>query len=66
MYHALLLPTYFAIGFFFCISFSSSRTEFGINVSNAKYTILEIESDLKSVIFPSSDKCLMRQSFIIL
>ena len=26
----------------FCICFSSSRTEFGINVSNAKDTILEI------------------------
>ena len=26
----------------FCICFSSSRKEFGIDVSNAKYTILEI------------------------
>ena len=50
----------------FCIYFSSLRKEFGINVSNAKYTILEKASDLKIVIFPSSDKCLMRQSFITL
>ena len=50
----------------FCICSSSSRKEFGINVSNANYTILEIASDLKIVIFPSNDKCLMRQSFIAL
>ena len=30
-----------------CICFSSSRKEFGTNVSNAKHTILEIASDLK-------------------
>ena len=50
----------------FCICFSSSRKEFGINVRNAKYTILEIASDLKIVVFTSSDKCLTRQSFITL
>ena len=50
----------------FGIYFSSSRTEFGIIISNAKYTILKITSDLKIVFFPSSDKCLMRQSFITL
>ena len=50
----------------FCVCFSSSKTESGINVSNAKYTILEVASDLKIAIFPSSNKCLMRQSFITL
>ena len=35
----------------FCIFYSSLRTEFGIHVSNAKHTILEIGSDLKIVIF---------------
>ena len=36
----------------FCICFSFSRTEFGINASNVKYTILEIACNLKIVIFP--------------
>ena len=32
---------------FVCICFNSSRTEFGIDVSNATYTILKIMNDLK-------------------
>ena len=35
-----------------------------LELSNAKYNICERASDLKIVIFPSSDKCLMRQSCI--
>ena len=48
------------------LCFSSSRIEFEVNVSNAKYTFLETASDLKIIILPSSDNCLMRQSFITL
>ena len=44
----------FLHGKIFCIYSSSSRKEFEIIVSNAKYTILEIASDLKIIIFPSS------------
>ena len=35
-------------------------------VSKAKYTILDIARDLKVVILPSKDKCLMRHNFITL
>ena len=49
----------------FCICFSSSRTEFEINVSDAKYIVLEIASDLKIVIFPSSENCLMPSTKVL-
>ena len=64
MYHTLFLPAYLPIRRFFCIYFSSSRTEFWINVSNFKYTIVEIADDMKIVIFSFSYKCFMCQSFI--
>ena len=35
-------------------------------VSRAKYTILEIASDLKIVIFPYEDKCLISHNLITL
>ena len=66
MYHFLFLPACFPIGKFSGFFFSSSRTEFGINISNAKYNILEEASDLKIFVFRSSANCLMRQSFITL
>ena len=48
MHNSLFLPA-FPHRKVFCICFRSSRTEFGINVSNAKYTILEIASDWSHV-----------------
>ena len=35
-------------------------------VSKAKYTILDIARDLKMLVLPSRDKCLMSHNFITL
>ena len=43
------LPRLFPHRKVFSICFSSSRTEFRINVNNAEYNILEIVSDLKKL-----------------
>ena len=64
MYHASFLPAYFPIGKFFVFVLVPQEKNFGLMLVMPKYTILEIANDLKIVIFPSSDNCFMRQSFI--